>query len=1345
MRLISMHVDNFGGLHEYDYIFEDGLNVVLQDNGWGKTTMAAFLKAMLYGFESKRTKDITENERKRYLPWQGGIYGGTLDFEAGGVNYRVTRTFGETPRYDKTQITNLDTNMVARIAPDRIGESLFKLDANAFQRSVFINQNGLFMDGAASSIHTRLNALLSQANDVGAFDEAIKNLTQQTKVYEKIGSKGQIADITRQIERLEIQRAQLEQDIVRQDEARNRVIELDTMIGSLTKDLEEKKKKLDALIGEEKKKEASKKVVEDLDNKIQEIVDYTNAIKRDLGGNVPTLDEIDQIKNHKQMIDSLNEQLGELEEERKTLSESYNSILQKYHGGIPTKEQLDELQGSYSELQGALSDEADKGTDDKNNEPEGYTLICKALNEDIGFLERLMKTVHSLELIQQQMKKLESLDREIQSLNSTWEDWKKRYQTIKGELTEAYREAATKEKYSSEYVGSAILKLEELQDLQRLTELKKRELENAGTSTAYAVPTDDTSLLLPDENESNDILNRITEVSRKQNEIQGLAARLDGERSKELGLNASLQQINSVTGMNISVVDEPKKPASSALIIVGAVLAVIGIVLAITVNPVMAILIVLGAALGATSFVFSNKYKTELRNYEAYRASAARQTALIEQRNDFSYQLQTVHASVASYENRIAELRGEIQTDQNIIEAWFLRWGEENCDRTEAELRRILNNAEVIRTQKLQQERNAEKQNVVIQNEKRLKEERVEIDSRYPELTGYSCGEALSILRAAETDYRVLQERIIVGETKLKQLIDETGISEEQFLGNESPRAESLILERNKVRAEVEVLLDETNKTLSTVNLYVDTKDVTAALRKVEQYLAEYKQYSERVNERSDRLKRRQVRVDELQKAFDSKLVVIQGCYDDISIPERITKVREDISSVISKNEKQTEIERKIGELKTRLEALRLKVEEFLTTYGCFNSQTNDIFSEICARVSVLNEREAALKELNKQKGEVIKNLPEGGQMTGDNGDDQRILISELEERRDSLLVEYTQKSDFIRQADESLERYPDILREIHQLYEKKQKAQNKLVMLKRTIQLISKAKENLADRYLSRVEASFNEYIQTWLNNEKVRGILDIDFKITIEEDDKKHVAEGYSTGYCDLIDFCMRMALVDTLFEKEQPFLIMDDPFVNLDSDRLDKAIELLNVMSLEKQVVYFVCHPIRAVEADENSTSRAEFAEIAESARRKISERKFAKENRNTSVRKKPRDLYILSKPDEESPIMPQKTDYTITNSIFSLDFVMNDAVEQKDTSYEVFFIDGVGRVLNERQIIEVKSGKLSTDRIQFCLNTRDDSGEQYELMVRETGQDDYSVIARFPYKVKLAFAGTVSFDF
>ena len=48
---------------------------------------------------------------------------------------------------------------------------------------------------------------------------------------------------------------------------------------------------------------------------------------------------------------------------------------------------------------------------------------------------------------------------------------------------------------------------------------------------------------------------------------------------------------------------------------------------------------------------------------------------------------------------------------------------------------------------------------------------------------------------------------------------------------------------------------------------------------------------------------------------------------------------------------------------------------------------------------------------------------------------------------------------------------------------------------------MISRAKDNLADRYLSKVEQLFNDYMHVWLGSDAVRGILDIDFNVSIEE----------------------------------------------------------------------------------------------------------------------------------------------------------------------------------------------------------------------------------------------------
>ena len=84
MKLLSCHIYNFGTFSDYDITFDDGLNVIMQPNGWGKSTLAAFVKAMLYGFDGKRIHDLVENERLRYSPWQGGKYGGWIDFEVDG-------------------------------------------------------------------------------------------------------------------------------------------------------------------------------------------------------------------------------------------------------------------------------------------------------------------------------------------------------------------------------------------------------------------------------------------------------------------------------------------------------------------------------------------------------------------------------------------------------------------------------------------------------------------------------------------------------------------------------------------------------------------------------------------------------------------------------------------------------------------------------------------------------------------------------------------------------------------------------------------------------------------------------------------------------------------------------------------------------------------------------------------------------------------------------------------------------------------------------------------------------------------------------------------------------------
>ena len=68
------------------------------------------------------------------------------------------------------------------------------------------------------------------------------------------------------------------------------------------------------------------------------------------------------------------------------------------------------------------------------------------------------------------------------------------------------------------------------------------------------------------------------------------------------------------------------------------------------------------------------------------------------------------------------------------------------------------------------------------------------------------------------------------------------------------------------------------------------------------------------------------------------------------------------------------------------------------------------------------------------------------------------------------------------------------------------------------------------------------------------------------------------YTSGKQDLVGVCMRMALVEAMYKEEKPFLIFDDPFVNLDDNNIKGAMKLLDEIAKNYQVIYFTCSESR-----------------------------------------------------------------------------------------------------------------------------------------------------------------------
>ena len=93
MKILSCYINNFGILSDREFVFNDGLNEICEDNGWGKSTLTSFIRVMLYGFENEAAKIKAGRERFAFKPWQGGVYGGTLNIEIGNTIYSITSSF----------------------------------------------------------------------------------------------------------------------------------------------------------------------------------------------------------------------------------------------------------------------------------------------------------------------------------------------------------------------------------------------------------------------------------------------------------------------------------------------------------------------------------------------------------------------------------------------------------------------------------------------------------------------------------------------------------------------------------------------------------------------------------------------------------------------------------------------------------------------------------------------------------------------------------------------------------------------------------------------------------------------------------------------------------------------------------------------------------------------------------------------------------------------------------------------------------------------------------------------------------------------------------------------------
>lgn len=259
-------------------------------------------------------------------------------------------------------------------------------------------------------------------------------------------------------------------------------------------------------------------------------------------------------------------------------------------------------------------------------------------------------------------------------------------------------------------------------------------------------------------------------------------------------------------------------------------------------------------------------------------------------------------------------------------------------------------------------------------------------------------------------------------------------------------------------------------------------------------------------------------------------------------------------------------------------------VEQFLAKYQLSGDTPENLLDHADEDV---HSRESTEKALAEAQRKLITFMEENPDVENDAADAdvsipnmEELQISEknIQEQIDNIdekLRNLRQERDSIRRLVENIPVWED---RMARLKIEEENAEKKCALTEQTMFLLNRAKDNLANSYIGKVERGFKYYSDTLMEKGIGKVMVDNDLHLHIDEKGAAREVGSFSAGMIDCIVLCMRLALVDALFGEEKPFLILDDPFVNLDDKHTKRAREMLDKIAQDHQVIYLVCNSSR-----------------------------------------------------------------------------------------------------------------------------------------------------------------------
>ena len=217
------------------------------------------------------------------------------------------------------------------------------------------------------------------------------------------------------------------------------------------------------------------------------------------------------------------------------------------------------------------------------------------------------------------------------------------------------------------------------------------------------------------------------------------------------------------------------------------------------------------------------------------------------------------------------------------------------------------------------------------------------------------------------------------------------------------------------------------------------------------------------------------------------------------------------------------------------------------------------------------NQKIEALREKIKAQEEIVKKYSQ----QEDTFDENSSKMQEIYALEKDIAIDKNNLRNLINQNEEACERFAYLDREITFQEQLLQDCKRKLLLLDKTLEFLSKAKENVSARFVEPMKKAFDQILERVDAKEKEKLSLNVNFEVSEISPTGNKEIEYLSQGYRDLVSIVQRLALLDDVYKEEKPFVLLDDPCVNLDDKKASLLKEVIKEFSKRYQLIYLYCH--------------------------------------------------------------------------------------------------------------------------------------------------------------------------